>query len=104
MKELQDLRKSNVEKVSGANNNHLVQLVTISTCIWCKRIKSLLNENDIEYEYTDIDMLPRTEKDELKTFLYTYKSRLAFPMCFIDGELVLNTDSERLVRRLTDGN
>jgi len=67
-------------------------------------MKNLLKENDIAYEYTDIDMLPRNEKDDLKKFLYKHKSRLSFPMCFIDGELVLNTDNERLVRRLTNGN
>ena len=48
MKELEELRKSNVEKVPGKNNNHIVQIITISTCIWCKRMKSLLNENEIK--------------------------------------------------------
>ena len=62
---LTELRTSNVQKVQGKIRNHEVQLVTISTCIWCKRLKKRLNENNIEYEYADIDLLPSNEKIKL---------------------------------------
>ncbi|MHA1784162.1 MAG: glutaredoxin [Candidatus Helarchaeota archaeon] len=97
---MSQLAKSNVKKISGKNNSHVVQLITISTCIWCKRMRKILEENDVEYEYTDIDLLDIVEKNELKNYLRNYKTRLAFPMCFIDGKLFESGDTDDLVRRL----
>ena len=102
MPKLEDLAKSNVKKVDGKFSNHIVQLVTISTCIWCKRMKNMLNDNEIEYEYTDIDLLSPLEKNALKRFLRNYTDRLAFPMCFVDGEFYGTGSSDDLVRRLKD--
>lgn len=100
MSRLEELAKSNVKKVEGKFNKHNVQLVTISTCIWCKRMKNMLNENEIEYEYTDIDLLPILEKNALKRFLRNHTSRLAFPMCFVDGEFYGTGSSDELIGRL----
>ena len=50
MPRLEELAKSNVKKLDGKYNKHSVQLVTISTCIWCKKMKTMLNENEIEFE------------------------------------------------------
>ncbi|NHI93542.1 MAG: glutaredoxin [Candidatus Lokiarchaeota archaeon] len=102
---LEELAKSNVQKVKGKFNKNVVQLVTISTCIWCKRMKNMLNENEIEYEYTDIDLLPILEKNSLKRFLLNYTDRLAFPMAFVNGKYYGTGDADGLLRRLKeDGN
>ncbi|MBD3228385.1 MAG: hypothetical protein GF329_09370 [Candidatus Lokiarchaeota archaeon] len=89
MGKIQELTEFNSYKnIPGENNSHDVQLVTISTCVWCNRLKRLLNENKVDYDYIDIDLIQRGEKNRLKNLLYDYTDRLSFPMCFIDGELV----------------
>jgi len=43
-------------RVPGRNNKHKVVMYAISTCGWCKRTKNFLRDNNIEYEYVDIDL------------------------------------------------
>ncbi|MHA1270640.1 MAG: glutaredoxin family protein [Candidatus Helarchaeota archaeon] len=88
------------KKIDGKNNDHIVQLITISTCIWCNRLKRLLNENSISYEYIDIDLLPLGEKNRLKQVLYKYSDILGFPMCFIDGYLIRGYKENEIMENL----
>ena len=43
-------------KVPGKNNKHRVLVYAISTCAWCKQAKKFLKDNNIEYEYVDVDL------------------------------------------------
>ena len=90
----------NYKKLEGKNNIHVVQIITISTCVWCSRLKRLLNENEVEYHYIDIDLLPKNEKNKLKNLLYDYTNRLSFPMSFIDGELIQGFQESKIREKL----
>ena len=37
--------------------NNQVRLFTISTCFHCKALKKLLDDNEISYESTDVDLM-----------------------------------------------
>ena len=41
-----------------------VFVYALSTCGHCRAAKKLLNDNGVEYEFVDVDLLPR---DELRT-------------------------------------
>ena len=104
MGKIEDFDSFNViKRVDGANNNHDVQLITISTCIWCKKLKNLLVENNIAYDYIDIDTLPFGEKERLKKILYTHTEYLGFPMCFINGELIKGYKETQIMNKLKGG-
>ena len=49
-------------KVSGKKNDHKVTLYALSTCVWCKLTKQFLNENNVEYEFVDVDLLDNERK------------------------------------------
>jgi len=89
-----------VSTVSGKIAKHDVHLYTISTCIWCKRLKTKLNSNNIKYCYTDIDLLPFDEKERLKNTLRETTPRLAFPMMFVDGHFIANDDIDEQIENL----
>ena len=36
----------------------------LSTCVWCKLTKQFLNDNNVEYEYVDVDLLERGGQTE----------------------------------------
>ena len=76
--------------VSGKIAKHDVMLYTISTCIWCRLLKSKLNDNNIQYKYIDIDLVTGPEKDQIRAKLRKFQSQLAFPMMFIDEEFISN--------------
>ena len=76
--------------VEGKYNKHQVKIYTISTCMWCKRLKRKLLDNNIEYKYLDVDLLSLDDKMELHPYLRQYRQILAYPMMFVDGEFVSN--------------
>lgn len=81
--------------VQGNITKHNIMLYTISTCIWCRRLKNRLNARNFAYKYIDIDLIPYKEREKLKKKLRRYRSHLAFPMMFIDDEFVPNIEIDK---------
>lgn len=76
-------------KVEGSNSKNKVFLYTISTCGWCKKTKELLKENNIAYEYIDLD---KCSKDDQRTAIGELKEKnlpVAFPVIVINDDSVI---------------
>ena len=72
--------------VEGSNDKNKVFLYTLSTCGWCKKTKELLNENNVLYEYIDLD---KCSKEDQKTAVDQLKERklpVAFPIMIINDD------------------
>ncbi|HUX98204.1 MAG TPA: glutaredoxin [Candidatus Deferrimicrobium sp.] len=93
----------NIKTVLGNIDRHDVMLYTISTCIWCLRLKNKLISNKIKYRYVDIDLEPLAEKEKLKAKLSAIKPRLAFPMMFVDDEFIPNEEIDQQIEELIRG-
>ncbi|MBI4734334.1 MAG: glutaredoxin family protein [Rubrobacteridae bacterium] len=72
-----------IEKVDGTKKSK-VFLFALSTCGWCKKTKSLLNELGVEYEYVDVDLLSGVDRDEAKTAMSACNPHQSFPTISID--------------------
>lgn len=75
--------------VEGSNSKNKVLLYTLSTCGWCNKTKEMLNENNIQYEYIDLD---KCSKEDQKTAVNQLKERklpVAFPIMIINDEKVI---------------
>jgi glutaredoxin-like protein NrdH len=83
-------RKMDIVKVLGGNNKHKVLLYALSTCIWCRRTKQFLKDNDIEYEYVDVDLASKEDKDEIRKNIQNRGGSLAFPITIIDDKKLIN--------------
>ncbi len=77
-------------KVSGKKNDHKVTLYALSTCVWCKLTKQFLNENDIEYEYIDVDLLDANDKQKIHEIIQDKSGSLSYPTTIIDDKVVIN--------------
>ena len=77
-------------KVSGKKNGHKVTLYALSTCVWCKLTKQFLNENDIEYEYIDVDLLDANDKQKIHEIIQDKSGSLSYPTTIIDDKVVIN--------------
>jgi glutaredoxin-like protein NrdH len=71
-------------KVAGKNNKHKVVLYALSTCMWCKLTKQFFEENNIEYEYVDVDLLEEKEKEKVRKYLQEKGGTLAYPTVVVD--------------------
>jgi len=76
-------------KISGKNNKHKVLVYAISTCGWCKRAKTFLNENNVEYEYVDIDLINDEDKEKIRQDIQNRGGPLAYPTLIIDNKTLL---------------
>ena len=93
-------KKMDFKIVPGRFNKQKVKIYTISTCMWCTRLKRKLQQNEIEYTYLDVDLLPLSEKTQVKTQLRNYRRILAFPMMFIDDKFISNEYIDEKIQEL----
>lgn len=76
-------------KVPGNNKQHKVILFAISTCAWCKLVKQFFNDNEVEYNYIDIDLAKEEEKQEIRKTIREMGGPLSFPTTIIDDKILI---------------
>jgi glutaredoxin-like protein NrdH len=79
----------NTSKVSGKNNKHKVLLYALSTCVWCKMTKQFLKDNNVEFEYVDVDLEDEKEKDKIRDHIIKKGASLSYPTTIIDDKVVV---------------
>ena len=76
-------------KVEGTYNKHKVFLYTLSTCGWCKKTKELLKENNVSYEYLDLDTSSKEDQKKAVEVLKSKNLPIAFPIIIINEDKVI---------------
>ena len=76
-------------RVDGGKSDHGVFVFALSTCGWCKRTKEFLRENDVAFEYVDVDKCTLEEKREVGRILKEKEASLGFPVTIVDDEVVI---------------
>jgi len=76
-------------KVAGKKNNHKVTLYALSTCVWCRMTKQYLKDNDVDYEYVDVDLLDEGEKSKVHQTILDKGGNLSYPTTIIDDKTVI---------------
>ncbi len=74
-----------INHVPGINKGKLL-LYTLSTCIWCKKTKNLLNTFGLEYDYIDVDLLTDQERDDALNELKNWNPSSSFPTLVINNQ------------------
>ncbi|HPB55468.1 MAG TPA: glutaredoxin family protein [Candidatus Aminicenantes bacterium] len=78
-----------------------VLLFTLSTCIWCRKTKRLLEELKVAYDYIDMDLLEENEQQEADRVLERWNPRLSYPTLVInDEEVILGFKEDQIRTRL----
>ena len=76
-----------------------IKLYTLSTCVFCKRLKKFLSENGFEFDYIDVDTLKGTVRQKKLEEVKELNPRVSFPTTVINGEVVVGF-KENEIRRL----
>lgn len=84
--------------VPGKNNKHRVLMYALSTCVWCKRAKRFLQENEIEYEYVDVDLHGKEEQGEIRSDILERGGRLDYPTIIVDDKILITGFKEDKMR------
>ena len=79
----------NIVKVEGKNAKHKVFIYALSTCAWCKMTKQFLKDNNVAYEYVDVDLCTGKEKEQIKREILAKGGDLSYPTLIIDDKTVI---------------
>jgi glutaredoxin-like protein NrdH len=76
-----------------------IKLYALSTCVWCKRTKRLLNDLGVAYDGVDVDLLPEDEEHEVRDYIDGLNIDGGFPVMIIDGKKIISGYDEDRIRR-----
>lgn len=80
-----------------------VFLFALSTCIWCKKTKELLDSIGVAYHYVYVDLLDDEQKKEVRKILKQWNPDLSYPTIVIDESVcVTGFDDDKLKKELAD--
>jgi glutaredoxin len=80
----------NIEKVPGKNNKNKVFLYALSTCAWCKMTKQYLKDNNVEFEYVDVDSCSDEDLDKIKKDILSRGGSLSYPVIIVNDRILIN--------------
>jgi glutaredoxin len=79
-----------IVKVSGENSKHKVLLYTLSTCAWCKMTKQFLKDNGVEFEYVDVDLCDKADREKVHNDIKSRGGDLTYPTMIVDDNTLIN--------------
>lgn len=77
-----------------------VRLFALSTCVHCKAIKQLLTKNNIEFEWTDVDLLPKAERDDFFAQTAAHNPKKSFPIVIIGNKAIVGDQRNLILKEL----
>jgi glutaredoxin-like protein NrdH len=87
-------------KVQGKKTIHKVVVYALSTCVWCKMTKQFLKDNEIEFEYIDVDMCEPQEKEKVRQQILSKGGNLSYPTIVVDNTLITGFRKDKLKETL----
>ena len=66
-----------------------VRIYTLSTCSHCKAAKKFLNENNIAFDATDVDLLQGAERETMLNEVIQYNPQRSFPTLVIGPKVII---------------
>ncbi len=77
-----------------------IKLYTLSTCSHCKRTKQFFKDNGLEIQFTDVDLLAGTEREQVMNEVRKLNPDCSFPTICIDDLVIIGFREEELKKAL----
>lgn len=89
-----NIKEYQVEIDSGKK----IMIYTLSTCIWCKKTKILLDELNINYNYVDVDLLDEDLQKGIYEILEKFNKNKTFPTLVLNSgeDVIIGYQPERI--------
>ena len=101
---IEDLIKKYATEVDGGKGveEHIL-VITLSTCMWCKKCKRYLNENEMKYKYIDVDKIDPGDKAKILDYLRAnFQDRISYPFLICDSGHVVGYDPKKYAQLLME--
>ena len=75
-------------------------MYAINTCVWCKKSKGFLADNNIEYEFLDVDKCSKEEREKIRSDILSRGGHLSYPAIIVDNKTLINGFQEEKLREV----
>ncbi len=89
-----------MEHVDGSVNRGNVILYALSTCIWCKKTKALLEELGVAYDYEYVDLASPERQNEIENEIEKLGKRPSYPTIILDGQVIVGYRPDEIKKML----
>ena len=69
--------------IAGEDRGNIL-LYTLSTCVWCRKMKRWLDEKGLAYSYVDVDLEPGEEKKAVMEEVERWNPLCSFPTVVVN--------------------
>jgi glutaredoxin-like protein NrdH len=77
-----------------------VHLYALSTCPYCRMTKKYLDEHEVAYELTEVDLLEGAEKEDAIAEVVRLSGGKSFPVLDVDGQVIVGFNKGRITQVL----
>ena len=77
-----------------------VKIFSLSTCSHCKATKKLLGECNVQYEFTDVDLLQGEERAAILEDVKKLNPRCSFPTIIIGDKVIIGYKEDQIKEAL----
>jgi glutaredoxin-like protein NrdH len=77
-----------------------VKLYSLSTCGHCNQVKKFLSDINVAFEYQDLDLLARDERDNILSDMRRFNPLCTLPTLVIGDAVIIGFDEAQIRRAL----
>ena len=101
---MSELIENLAQTVEGSKKNRDITILTMSTCMWCKKCKAWLKEHDVQYKYIEVDQIDFREKSKIIDYVRDkYQSRISYPFMICDDDFIVGYNPNRYEELMESG-
>ncbi|MGC9469389.1 MAG: glutaredoxin family protein [Anaerolineae bacterium] len=87
--------------IEGEHNAHKVLLYALSTCIWCRKTRQLLEDEGVTFDYLYVDLVDGDEREAARAHIREFSDRTSFPaIIFDDSDCIIGYKPDAIKERL----
>jgi glutaredoxin len=86
-----------MEHTAGKDKGQIT-LYALSTCVWCGRVKSLLQDMGVAYDYVYVDNLAGDAREKTMEEIKRWNPRCSFPSLVINNSQCIVGFEEKKIR------
>ena len=79
---------------------HPVKIYTLSTCSHCKATKKFLNDCNVQYDFTDVDLLEGEERRSILEDVRKLNPQCSFPTIIIGDKVIVGFQEDKIKEAL----
>ncbi len=80
----------------------MVKVYSLSTCPWCKKVKQLLDDQNVQYDLVDVDLVQGEEQKKALEKVEELTGKRAFPVTVVNGTVIQGFKQEEIEGALKD--